>query len=162
MATNTIPQNNQELITRWHKRLREIQFSQYDAAKRFRKKTYWLGIPILIINIVVGSALFASFKTDLGVDGKLLAGLTSLATALLVGFQTFLKFNERSEKHNTTAIAAASLRRKTEQLIAKTSTHIITDAEITKIREEYDRLTHSAPRVPDDIWNKSQKFLDGQ
>ncbi|MDB5141094.1 MAG: hypothetical protein JWR12_3010 [Mucilaginibacter sp.] len=162
MATNTIPQTNQELIARWHKRLREIQFSQYDAAKRFRNRTYWLGIPILVINIVVGSAIFTSFKGDLGVDGKLLAGFTSLATALLVGFQTFLKFNERSEKHNATAISAASLRRKTEQLLAKGSVHTITDAEITKIREEYDRLTHSAPRVPDDIWEKNEKILANQ
>jgi hypothetical protein len=157
-----IPETEQELIRRWHKRLREMQFSQYDAAKRFRGRTYLLGIPVLVLNIVVGSAFFLSVKSDLGDVGKLIAGLISLASALLVGLQTFLKFNERSEKHNAAGVNSAILRRKVEQLIAKGSAHHITDAELNAIRQDYDKITKDAPNIPTDIWEKNEKKLQDQ
>jgi hypothetical protein len=154
-----LAENKPDLIKSWWKRLRESQFSHYEAAKRFRDRNYYLGIPVTILNVIVGSAIFISMKKDLGDDGKILFGIVALLSALLTGLQTFLKFNERAERHYASGVEASKLRRKLEQINAQNKAESLTDAELSKLRDEYDKFTTNATNVPDDIWKKIEEEL---
>jgi hypothetical protein len=158
----SIPQSSRELITRWHKRSREIQDSQYEASKHLRRNHSYLGIPVLALNLIVGSSIFLSIKTDFGDLGKVIFGSITLLAGLLAGFQTFFKLSEQAEKHQTAGVNAGVLRRKIEQILAKGDNYQITDDEVTKLRDEYDRIAREAPNVPDSIWKATEAKLVGQ
>lgn len=154
-----IPQNSHELIVRWHKRTKEIQHSQYQTGKKLLNRNRNIGLAILVINVIVGSAIFLSIKTDLGDIGKLIAGILTLAAALLAALQTFLKFGEQAEKHQSAGFNAGALRRKTEQILSKGPNYNITNEEIEMIRKEFDTLSKNSPIVPDNIWVETEKKL---
>jgi hypothetical protein len=64
----TIPQSPRELISRWHKRAREIQHSQYETGKKLRSKNKYFGVAVLTINIIVASSIFISIKAKFSVS----------------------------------------------------------------------------------------------
>ena len=71
----------------------------FNAADRKEKYHYWIGVPLVIINILAGSILFYVL-TD-GVDNwvKYIPLVLALIAALLSGFQTFLNLQKKIEGH---------------------------------------------------------------
>jgi hypothetical protein len=156
----TIPESPRELISRWHKRSREIQHSQYETGKKLRSQNEYFGIAVLIINVIVASSIFISIKSELGDIGKIISGLLTLAAALFAGLQTFLKLSEKAEKHQSAGYNAGALRRKIEQTLANDITDIPND-EVNKLREEFDKVSKDAPSVPSKIWKETEEKIKG-
>ncbi|MBD2023793.1 SLATT domain-containing protein [Leptolyngbya sp. FACHB-711] len=152
MSTST-----EELLEAWYRRLRESQFSHYEAAKAFERMNYWLGIPSVMLSTVLGTSIFATIGESVNTNVQILFGLVSVVAAVLTGLQTFLRFSERSEKHRAIAARYGSLRREIEELSAVGEN--FTREMITPLRESIDRLAEEAPNVPERIWMKTQKAL---
>lgn len=152
--------NNTQLLESWNKRLREIQHSQYEAAKILTRNHYWFGVPSLITTTVVTSAIFSTLqKQNISECSKIIFGVVSILSALLVGIQTFFKFGERAEKHRTFGAKAGNLRRQLEQHIAGGNIESFSEEKIDKIRDSYDEISRDAPAVSNSVWEKAQKVM---
>ena len=143
----TIPNSVEELLKRWHKRLRELQFSQYEAARYLKIWHYAIGISAVLISGFVSSQVFTSLKDQLSPDFKVFLGLFTLLGTLLTALQTFLKLMDRSEKHKLAGAKAANLRRRIEQLIVSGDLNNISQTTLDGIREAYDVVSSESPEV---------------
>ncbi|HYW20003.1 MAG TPA: SLATT domain-containing protein [Nodularia sp. (in: cyanobacteria)] len=147
----------EELLISWYQRLRESQFSHYEAAKTFERINYWLGIPSVILSTIVGTSIFATIGESVDTKAQIMVGLVSVVAAALAGLQTFLRFSERAEKHRAVAARYGALRREIEEFLSVGES--ITRESLTPVRQSIDRLAEEAPNVPSKIWTKTQKAL---
>ena len=153
-----LPKNTNELLMNWHRRLRETQFSHYEAAKPLSHAIYWLGIPVVVLSTFVGTSVFATLQEQVDIRLRVLVGFLSVAAAVLASLQMFLRFSERAEQHRTIAARAGSLRREVEQLLATTPQEVAED-KLNSLRAEMDKLAEDAPSVSEKIWARTNKIL---
>lgn len=52
-----------ELLREWPLRVYRMQMAHYDAAIHFERLHLLLGIPVIVLSTVVGTAIFASLQT---------------------------------------------------------------------------------------------------
>ena len=152
------PQNPKELLEKWLRRLRESQFSHYEAAKSLSRSNYTLGIPAVILSTFVGTSIFASLGETLAPSIQILVGIISVLAATLSAVQTFLGFSDRAAKHRAIASRYGSARRRIEELLA-VSGESVSPEQISNLRKEIDSISEEAPDVPDRIWERTQKKL---
>jgi hypothetical protein len=153
-----LAKNTNELLMNWHRRLRETQFSHYEAAKPLSHAIYWLGIPVVVLSTFVGTSVFATLQEQVDIRLRVLVGFLSVAAAVLASLQMFLRFSERAEQHRTIAARAGSLRREVEQLLATTPQEVAED-KLNSLRAEMDKLAEDAPSVSEKIWARTNKIL---
>ena len=151
------------LLDKWYKRIRESQFSHFQAENHYAKLHFRIGCAATISTIVVGSSFFGAYEMNPGHQMKLILGLFSLVAIILTGLQTFLDYSDRAKKHQIAATGYGALRRKIEQL----KTYLATDTvsfeladEINNLREKIDALSGDAPNIPHSIWKKAKKVMD--
>ena len=147
------------LVTDWFRRVRESQFIHYECGTFFSRLNYWLGIPAIILSTAVGTAVFASAETSVSGTQRIAVGLVSIAAAVLMSLQTFLRFAERADRHRATGAGYGALRRSLEYL--KTFPPADADAlkrAVDEIRVRLDALADDAPEVP----SRMKKRLDAE
>jgi hypothetical protein len=165
VAGASIPQSTEELLTRWYKRLRESQFSHYEAAKLLERRNLWFGIPVVVLSTVVGTSIFATLnatveKATADIAFRIVIGMISVAAAVLAGLQTFLRFAERADKHRSIGAQAGALRREIEQLLAVGGTEHLEADTLDNVRKEIDKLFADAPSVPELVWKRVSQTLN--
>ncbi|WP_089999088.1 SLATT domain-containing protein [Chryseobacterium taichungense] len=104
----------------------------FNAADRKEKYHYWIGIPLLVLNIISGSILFYVL-TD-GVEGwiKYVPLFITLLTALLSGFQTFLNHEKKVEGHRRVGNKYLSIMKKSKRLESYLKDNVLPKPEIIK------------------------------
>jgi len=152
------PQSTQDLLTSWHRRLRETQFCQYEAAKPLAHANYWLGIPVVVLSTFVGTSVFATLEKQVDMGVRITIGIISVAAAVLASLQTFLRLSERAEKHRAVAARVGSIRREIEQLLATEATQTtLAQDRLDRLREQINKLAEDAPSVSDRIWERAKR-----
>ncbi len=101
---------------RWNAHLGK--FSHFEASKSGRNYHVWVGLPIVVINILLGSLLFALMKDTLPDWSKWVGGVFSLIAAMLGGIQTFFDFKGNYEGHRSMANQYLAIARECERIIA--------------------------------------------
>jgi Protein of unknown function (DUF4231) len=141
------------LILTWYRRARLAQLAHARAASRARRGSILLGVPTVALGAIVGSAIFASINETPGNEWKILAGLLSLASAVLAALQTFLRLDERSREHEAASRAFGTIRRELGELgaIAQQSRESV-KARLDHIRQAYDRIAEASRNAPNGIW----------
>lgn len=109
------------LVAQWLNGLSLLHREHFTAAKACEQKNIYLGIPVIVLSTIVGSAVFASIQSTSTTNIKIVVGALSITAAILSGLQTFLKFSERAQRHKITATKYGVLRRELEQSIALAS-----------------------------------------
>ncbi|MFN0277587.1 MAG: SLATT domain-containing protein [Pyrinomonadaceae bacterium] len=140
------------LVTQWLNGLSVLHRGHFTAAKACEQKNIYLGIPVIVLSTIVGSAVFASIQTDSATNTKIMVGALSIMAAIFSGLQTFLKFSERAERHKITATKYGILRRELEQSIVLTSDGIPEKAFLDSLRTRWDSLDEESPTLPARIW----------
>lgn len=139
------PATEAELVLSWLRRARESQFSHYGAARRLGNYGRAFGVPVIVITAIVGASAFASILSQtIPLYAKLIAGLFSVAAAVLSSLQTFFKFSERSEKHRLFGAKFGAVRRELEVLHVQDQ---IRPTELAAVRTTLDKLAEEAPDV---------------
>lgn len=151
-------QNSKELLENWLRRLRESQFSHYEAAKYLSQSNYTLGLPAVILSSIVGTSIFASLGKTVEPSMQITVGIISVLAATLSAVQTFLGFAERAAKHREVASRYGAARRRIEELLA-ISGGKVTSEEIGAVRREIDSIAEEAPNVSDSVWIRTAKKL---
>ncbi|WUR15823.1 SLATT domain-containing protein [[Empedobacter] haloabium] len=153
------PHDADALILAWLRRARESQLGHYEMATMLERRSYWLGVPVIVISGVVGTSVFASIAAEVvAVEAKLAVGALSVLAAILSSLQTFFKFAERAEKHKTFGARYGAIRRELEAMHASgTAAH--EPNYINVLRDKLDRLGQEAPAVSSAIHARVLKVL---
>src|SRR5215475_6229450 len=102
------PQMDETLaeIIREAKRLEENSLysckGHHYAARGWRNRHLWLGIPTVVIAAIVGAAAFSQYAKEYPLVA-ILGGFLSIVVAVLSGITTFLNPNELQAAHLTAA-----------------------------------------------------------
>jgi hypothetical protein len=148
------------LLARWRNRARLNQDQHWEAAKRFQRLHYLVGVPAVALSAIVGTTVFATLQKQVGLRIQLLVGGISLLAAVLAVLQTFLGFSARAEQHKSVAAAYGAIRRRLETLVTLPVELRGDIAETVKLVEiELDNLAKAAPTVPNDIYQSVQPRL---
>ncbi|AUI67830.1 SLATT domain-containing protein [Beggiatoa leptomitoformis] len=154
-----------ELLQQWRSRAQMAQYSHFATANYLRKLHYFLGIPSIIFSTIVGTSVFASLNEDsTSTYLRLIVGVISVLAAGLSGMQTFLRFEERAERHHLGGTQYGAVAREIEQfLFFRSCSSDEAMKFLNKIRENMDRLAESSPEIPQDIWERnSARYLRKQ
>ena len=144
----------EKLLQEWHKRVYAAQTAYYEEAERFRHWNYRLGIPVVIVSSLVGTAVFAD------VGSRWLVGSVSLLAAVMASLQTFLKFGENATLHGSAADWFSAIRRDIEQLLAlPPNLRGKPKPALDEIRHEMNRAGQKSPELGEHLWKRiSRRF----
>ncbi len=151
-------QGQHKLLNQWLNGLAILHKCHFTAATSFERKNILLGIPVIVISAIVGSAAFASIETEANMITKIVVGVLSISAAIAASLQTFLKYSERAEKHKIAATSYGVLRRELEQSLAMAESRPITVEFMDSIRSRWDDLDKETPTLSEEIYNSVQKL----
>ena len=78
------PQNEEQLVVAWIRRARESQLCHYEMADIYSNRDRRLGIPVVLINALIGTSVFASITAEaVSSYEKISVGMLSVVAAVL-------------------------------------------------------------------------------
>jgi hypothetical protein len=108
-----------KLLDRWKTRAEVSQEAHYARSTRLATFNIWLGVPVVALTTFVATSVFATLtETDVPLELRIAVGGISALAAVLASLQTFLRFQERAEKHRASAELWASIRREIDEMLA--------------------------------------------
>jgi hypothetical protein len=139
--------------------------AHYQMALRLYRQERWLGVPVIILTTIVGTAIFATLQQDTKVAWQIGTGLLSVAAATLAALQTFFNYGGAAQRNEEASTGYARIWRQLDQFqlrYAHESKATREDglADLANLIKEMDDLEQKAPRVTNKVWrqikNKSQ------
>jgi hypothetical protein len=132
------------------------QEAHYAIATRLAKYNIWFGVPVVALATLVGTSVFATLQKDVGTDLRILVGIVSVLAAVLASLQTFLRFQERGERHRAAAEHWAQIRRETKQMLALHPEYLAERSDpktyLDGLREKMDRVSAQSPEIGARDW----------
>ena len=147
-----------DLAREWGRRAAAAQHAHYYLATNLRRRNLALGIPVVILSAIVGTALFASLAASsesfpLGL--RLAVGSISLLAAVLAAIQTFLRFAERSERHAQAADWYSAIRREIDELLAlPADKRGESKRTLDGLRKEFNKAGQTYPEIGESTWGR--------
>jgi hypothetical protein len=152
------------LLREWHDRAAISQQGHYVIATRLTKYNNRLGVPVVALTTFVATSVFATLQKDVGTRLRILVGFVSVLAAVLASLQTFLRFQERGEKHRAAAEHWAAIRREILQMLALHPDYLAKrsdpKAHLDHLRKEMDRISAQSPEIGERDWSRAQKMLE--
>lgn len=150
------PQGTEQLLTGWLIHSHKARDRHDEAARKYAKGQFAMGIPSLILSTVVGTSVFSAVSEKAPLE--LWVGILSIAAAVLAALQTFMDFGGRSDRHRNAAVKyKASIRLLEESIVQLKQGVVFTKDEISSIRTALDSLEETAPVVMPMIHNNIEK-----
>jgi hypothetical protein len=143
-------------LDEWANGLRIEHVAHRRACARSERLGRWLGVAVVILATVVGTSVFSTIKSSPGTAVRVLAGLLSIAAAVLAAVQTFLGFEARAAQHREAATRYGTLRRELEQLRAAAS---LDEEAIATIRTRWDEIDGSSPAVSSRLHERARRIV---
>lgn len=142
--------NNVEVLERWLKRSRESQLSHHLMAETLQERHTKLGICVIFVTAISGAT---TITVALGETAKLFLGLFTIFAAILSSLQTFLKLEERANRHRLAGAGYGNVRRKLE--LANTMKPEDIDTSLKEAEAELSKLAQESPSVSQKIFKKA-------
>jgi hypothetical protein len=151
-------QPERDLLDEWAARVTAAQHAHYHLMSKLRRRNLGLGLPVVILSALVGTALFATVANSSARAPawvRLLAGSISVLAAVLAGVQTFLKFAERSQQHALAADWLAAVRRDIDLIRATPETERGDPKKVlSDLRKEINKIAQNAPGIGEKTWHQ--------
>ncbi len=106
------------LLREWQLRAAVGQEAHYARATRLADFNIWFGVPVVALTTLVATSVFATLQKDVRIELRIAVGIISALAAVLASLQTFLRFQERAEKHRVSAELWAAVRREIDEMLA--------------------------------------------
>jgi hypothetical protein len=106
------------LLDEWRLRAAIAQEAHYSRATSLADYNIWFGVPVVALSTLVATSVFATLQEDVRIELRVVVGFVSALAAVLASLQTFLRFQERAEKHRVSAELWAAIRREIDQMLA--------------------------------------------
>lgn len=113
------------------------KYRHFNAATRAKRLNEYLGVPVVAINIILGSVFFIALSQELPDIAKWSGGFLALAAALISGVSTFFNFGKQFEGHRAIANKYVSLAAKCETAIARYRDGLIALEGLDRLLQEY-------------------------
>jgi hypothetical protein len=143
-------ERTRQLLDDWHLRATAAQFGHLAQAEQTRRKSIWLGLPVVIMTTLVGTSAFATFNGNSSPEAKILVGVISIAAAVLASIQTFLGYSQVAERHRIAATRYANTRRAIELALTRHDA-----AAVDGIRSEMDKVGGASPQIGSRDWDRA-------
>ena len=151
------------LLRSWQQRSTVAEHAYYAKAERLRVWNYLLGIPVVIVTGVVGTAVFASLgrSTTVSAQAKVAIGAVTILAAVLAGVQTFTKLGEAAQQNGIAGDWYASIRRDIDQALSlplalRDSARDVVDG----VRKEMNKASQKSPELGERWWGPFAKAYD--
>ena len=149
-----------ELIEQWRFRNHRVQLAHYESARRFERLHLWLGLPAVALSTLVGTTVFATLSKAPDISVQILVGLLSVAAAVLIGLQTFLKYSELAEKHRMAGAKFPNLKHRMELLATlPPETEVELREALASIEDTWSKLREESPTLPTRVWRHIEKSV---
>jgi hypothetical protein len=144
------------LLNEWAARVSAAQHAHYYLMTRLRRKNLWLGVPVVVLTTAVGTSIFATLqKGDVSTALRVVAGVVSLAAAILASIQGFLKVAERAERNGVAADWFSSVRRDIELIQATPEAHRGPPATVLGgLKKEINKIVQNYPEIGEKVWHR--------
>jgi hypothetical protein len=106
------------LLRDWQLRAAIGQEAHYARATSLADYNIWFGVPVVALATLVATSVFATLQEDVRIELRVVVGSISALAAVLASLQTFLRFQERAEKHRVSAELWAAVRREIDEMLA--------------------------------------------
>lgn len=113
------------------------RYRHFYEATRHSSFNSWIGVPVVLINIALGSTFFALIDKDVPEVAKWAAAGLALVAALLSGIQTFFNFSKMFEGHRKLGNRYLEIVRELEKLLAYQRDNVISSEDF---HERFDLL----------------------
>lgn len=135
----------------------------FNAADRKKTYHYWLGLPVVIINLFVGSILFKILFSSEGT--VLIPAVLAFIAALLSGLQTYFNFYQKAEGHRKIGNRYLTVFKHCCRIEAYIKDEVLNKEGIIKnledVAKEIDAINRDAEAFPtsDSDFRKAQKGI---
>ncbi|MBB6600329.1 SLATT domain-containing protein [Luteimonas sp. MC1825] len=150
-----------ELFEKWLKGVRLAHIAHSKAAANDARRHKAFGIPVVIVTTIVGTAVFSSLGEPPERGWTIVAGVLSVAAAILSGLQTFLGYAASAERHRVSALKYGTLRRELEQFLEDPPQ---IPGALTQFADEFrsrwDAVDELAPPLPQKMYRKAEQQLE--
>lgn len=141
----------------------------YNAAGRKEKYQHRLGLSVIVINIIIGSALFATLKEVVPEWMKWTGAVMALAAAILSALQTYFSFQKAVQGHRRIAGRYLALVKRCNLFLAKYADEVLSDSQLisemealAKEIEQVNTEAHSFPTNNGDYVRAKQGMERGE
>jgi hypothetical protein len=149
-----------ELVAQWHFRNHRVQMAHYESARYFERRHLMLGLPAILLSTIVGTTIFATISKDQNIAVQIVAGILSVAAAMLTALQTFLKYSELAEKHRLAGAKFAALKHQIELLsIFPPASDAELKTGLQAIEADWAKLREESPTLPPRIWGRIESSI---
>ena len=156
-ASQWLP-GERDLLEEWAVRVTAAQHAHYYLMTRLRRRTLWMGIPVVVLTALVGTSLFATLSSSTNrvpAALRVTIGAVSVLASVLAALQTFLKFSERAEKHGLVADWFSAVRRDIDQMRATPEQDRGDPHEVLNdVRKEINKIVQNAPEIGEKVWHQ--------
>lgn len=154
------------LLADWHDRAAVSQEAHYAIATRLTKYNIWFGVPVVALATFVGTSVFATLQKDVRTSLRILVGTISVIAAVLASLQTFLRFQERAEKHRAAAELWAAIRREIDEMLALHPEYLAERSDpkayIDDLRRRMDEVSAQSPEIGERDLTTARRALEQQ
>lgn len=129
------------LLQCWKTNLEITQQDQLNAAKRWDRRAFLIGMGLVVFTAVTGASFFTEVSQKR--RGKSIVAAISLSAAVLAGLQTFLKPAERAAQYKHSSDEAEDLQLQISETLLLSAEK--RDAARTEIRKRIADLRKASP-----------------
>jgi len=144
------------LLLGWRGRAYASQSAYYARASAFLILNYLVGVPVVIVTTITGTAILANQDTAIAkANVPEAVGVISVVAAVLVSLQTFLRLGEKSAFNAVAGSAYSMIRREIEQVIALPP-HLrgAPKEAIETIRKDMNQAGDNSPPIGQARWER--------
>ena len=148
------------LLREWEVRASVSQDAHYVLATRLGGYNLLFGIPVVVFTTIVGTSVFATLQENVAVSWRILVGIVSVLAAVLASLQTFLRFQERAEKHRAAAELWAAIRREIDQMLALHPDYLAERSDpktyLDQLRRRMGEVSAQSPEIGSKDWSAAE------
>lgn len=151
------------LADRYRLRAHRAARAQYLAGKRNQRMHVSLGVPVVILTSLAGTAVFASLSTEPAVWAVVATGAVSVVSAVLAALQTFFQHAQRAAQHRAAGAQYAALKRDFDLWLLELRAQGLSDELDGRLRLLSDQLSRTeaaSPDVPDRWYDQARREQD--
>jgi hypothetical protein len=153
------------LATQYRLRAHAKARSHWLAAKDADRLHTFLGVPVVALSAIVGSAVFATISARPDPPWQIATGMLSVAAGVLAAIQTFFRPAERADHHRRAAAGYAALHRSFKLFdLEHRSDRQGRDTALDELRRrltQFDELEKQSPDLPDRLYDQAVREQRG-
>lgn len=138
----------------------------FNAASRKESLHYWIGVPLILLNVITGSVLFFILTDNVANGLKYVPIVLAFVAAILSAFQTYFNFDKKAEGNKRIGNRYLAVMKRCDRVAAYHSDNAISDQElvskIEEIAEEMNSIDHDAEAYPtkNEDYEKAKKGIE--